>query len=174
MMSFWYNSVINLVLKKVSLTPPWWGLSSVMEVSGSPVGTYSRQTLGCKVCFSCNVLSEPVSSHCGSCRSLCNKMHANDFPWASAANCTKGETSLLPYQPEVSSKVKNPELDHVTEFQGLRNALPACGLCILSHPGALILSVRQWGLDAQAMWRPVVSTSPWNNLSVAKPQTSAL
>ena len=70
-------------------------------------------------------------------------MQTNDFPGAFAANCTKGETSLLPYQPEVSSKVKNPELDHVTEFQGLGNALPACGLCILSQPGAVILSVRQ-------------------------------
>lgn len=96
-------------------------------------------------------------------------MQANDFPWAFAANYTKGETSLLPYQPEVSSKVKNPELDHVTEFQGLGNALPACGLCILSQPGAVILSVRRWGLGAQAMWRPVESISPWKNLSVAKP-----
>lgn len=169
-MWFCYNSVINLILEKVSRTPTWWVFSSRMEVSGSFVGTYFRHTLMCKVCLSCNILSEPVSSLCGSCRSLCNKMHANDFPWASAANCTKGETSWLPHQPEVSSKVKNSELDHVTEFQGLRNALPDCDLCILSQPGALI----QWGLGAQAMWRPVLSISLWNNLSVASPQTSAL
>lgn len=165
MMWFWYNSIINLVLKKVSRTPPWWGLSSMMESVRLTLWALTPDTLLCV---------KSVSSHCDSCRSLCNKMQANDFPRAFAANCSKGETSLLPYQPEVSSKVKNLELDHVTEFQGLGNALPACGLCILSQPCAVILSVRQWGLDAQAIWRPVVTISPWNNLSVAKPQTSAL